>query len=153
MYVKRLQTQVPLLLTRKLPSLVFELAVSFSEVCGVLGSELTTSVDFSFGLVSGSAVFLVVLKTDGVSEGRGIGTGFWVTVGEGGLCFNELGDGGRFLCANELLFLLKFYYEEKKKKQRVTKSYINPYASYTINTYVSGLYCSLQDIVTSIFRT
>lgn len=57
-------------------SLVLELAASFSEAWGVLGSELATSVDFSFGLVSGSAVFLVVLKTDGVSEGREIGAGF-----------------------------------------------------------------------------
>lgn len=93
---------------RKLPSLVFVVVASFSEACTVFGSELLPSTDFSFGLASESTIFLVVFKTVGVREGRWMGTGLCVTVGEGGLCFNKLGDGGRFFCVWGLLVFLKF---------------------------------------------
>lgn len=82
------------------PSLVFALAAtaSLSEAGEAPCSCPVPSVLLSFGLLSASVFFLVMFITPGVRGGRWMGAGLETGVGDGGLCFDTLGEGGRVFC-------------------------------------------------------
>lgn len=82
------------------PSLVFVLAApaSLSKAGEAPCSCPIPSVLLSFGLLSASVFFLVMFITPGVRDGRWMGAGLEIGVGEGGLCFDTPGEGGRVFC-------------------------------------------------------
>lgn len=82
------------------PSLVFVLAAtaSLSKAGEAPCSCPIPSVLFSFGLLSASLFFLVMFITPGMRGGRWMGAGLEIRVGDGGLCFDILGEGGRVFC-------------------------------------------------------
>lgn len=82
------------------PSLVFVLAAtaSLSKAGEAPCSCPVPSMLLSFGLLSASVFFLVMFITPGVSGGRWMGAGLETGVGDGGLRFDTLGEGGRVFC-------------------------------------------------------
>lgn len=82
------------------PSLVFVLAApaSLSKAGEAPCSCPVPSVLLSFGLLSASVFFLVMFITPGVRDGRWMGADLETGVGDGGLCFDMPGEGGRVFC-------------------------------------------------------
>lgn len=82
------------------PSLVFVLAAttSLSTAGETPWSCPVPSVLLSFGLLSASVFFFVMFMTPGVRGGRWTGADLETGLGEGGLCFDKPGEGGRVFC-------------------------------------------------------